>query len=177
MPSPAISWAAVEAAIATWVNAATGLFVIWTGQNNPRPSDDFAQLKLLDLPLPPGQPELVSSYNPAAPSGQEIEFDWRVHGDFTVSINFFSAAVIGNTAARAVATAARNSMWLESNRAALAAVAVAVVEIGTVRNLTALIDTRYEGRAQLDVRFRACDGASETTGYIATVNVTGSPTE
>lgn len=171
------SWSAVEQLLQAWVASASGIPAIWSHQSVARPELPFATLKH-DGGSSKGIPERDLSYDSQAPAGQEITISTREHTEFAVSVQVFTADVVGDNAAPAILNRVRNALGLEGQVNAFAVQSLAMVDRGTVQNLTDLLETRFEGRASLDVRFRVSDGAADKTGYIATVGpITGTTTE
>lgn len=175
--SSAVDWAAVETALQAWVQAActgvTGFQAVFAQQSAVRPPEPFATIKH-DGGGARGLAETSLVYNGAAPAGQEVELNTREHTEFTVSVQVFTKDVLGAASASALANRIRNAAVKQLQGDAFATVNLAVVDRGTVQNMTDLLDTRFEGRAALDVRFRVSDGAQDKTGYIATVGPIGS---
>ena len=166
--------ASYENVLHDWLAAKTGLKVILGDQGGPRPGGaGYATLKVTEGQTL-GQPAEVRRGDNPAPSGNggdEVEFDAILRGEVLAQVQVFTTATTGNSSARALLSAARAALELPSQRAAFRAAGLALIDRGTIQDVTALLETRFEGRAALQVRFHAVQKVSEFTGYIATVNV------
>lgn len=175
----AANWASVENAIRQWVITATGISrVYWADQTQVRPATaDFPFFTLRrDFGRTAGVDENRTRNNPSPVAGSEILFETFAHPDFTVTLQGFSKEVSGNSSAGALVAKCARSLALEIQLDAFAADGIALIDVGPVQNLTALLDLRFEGRAALNVRFRTTDGASQTATYIQTCVPTGTVT-
>jgi hypothetical protein len=176
----AINWEAVEAALFTWVQTASGLNannVIWSDQDFEPPDDDYVTLRLGDL-VRVGQDGLTHIFDAGQPNGEEIEFRTKGVREFVVSVNAFTNQTGGGTGARALLDKIQAALALPSKRDALNAAGVGVLDEGRVQNLSQLGAADFVGRATLEVRMMITQTASEKTGYIATavlVDHTGEP--
>jgi hypothetical protein len=188
-----ISWSAVEKALVVWVRDSLSLLdalaaptgfplpgnipVIWADQNGQRPGQPFVTLRRdAGQALNPNEDELVVSMNPSPTTADEIQMDTRVVTEFTVSVQVFTKDTRGDFSANALASVIRNRLSMQSQLDAFRPLGLAVVARGSVQNLTDLLETGFEGRAVMDVRFRVTDGTTEFVGYIGTANVTESLT-
>jgi hypothetical protein len=160
---------AFENALHAWVAGAAGVEAIWSSQNAPAPALPYLTLRLVG-PVRLGD-QLASRTNLANPAGQEIERTLTEHEEWTLSVHAFASPATGASAARALLQAAALKMQLPSQRDALSASGLALVEVGDTSDLTALVGSQHESRAQMDVRLRTVDQATEKTGYIAKVGL------
>jgi hypothetical protein len=167
-----MSWPDVLDGLRVWVRSATGLGdgnVIWADQNGPRPTSSFASLRIGPLVSIGPVDEVVDLYDAGRDAGQEIEL--RVQGvrRFTVSVQVFTPGTLDATSAHALLTRAQLALALPSIRDALADAGVTVFSLGTVQNLSALKDVKFEGRALLEIGCYTLLSVSEFTTYIETV--------
>lgn len=176
LPSPPGLWENVEDAIRTWVKNASGLsdaHVLWAEQTGARPpSGDFMTIRLGDIVPLGAVDELLELTDLDRPAGQEIELRAMGVREFHVSVQAFSAATVRGNTARAQLARVQNALRLPSFRDALDEVGLSPFDAGTVRNVTELVGTKFEGRAVLDVRFYVADTVSEFVGYIDDVETT-----
>lgn len=175
-------WADAEAALFTWAhralqtaNGGTAVPVLWNFQNPPRGGKPFARLQRLSTTSLGSTDQVVLRPNPAGspPAGQELEYDTSALKEFLVSLQVFTDGVTGDTCAQALVEACQVALGRESYTQAFADAGVVVADKGTVQNLTALLETKYEGRAVLTARFRAGIQATEFGGYIGSFSATG----
>lgn len=170
----AANFEAIENALQAWVTGATGIpgdRVVWAEQNGPRPARPFATLRLGNV-ISPGltDEERCTVVEGGAP-GADLRIETVAQQEIVITVETFTAATTGNGSALALLTRAKNALSKNSQIEAFDAAGIAVVDRGTVQNLTALLDTEFEGRASLDVRIRFVDGAEDLTTWIATAEV------
>lgn len=181
----ATDWVSIENALQAWIKAGTGFdnrHAYWGGPNVTRPTDGpFAVLELLTR-VPVGSvPEVVQSDDLGRPQGEEIELaaTQMIACDFRISVFAPPARGTkpgvprGTSNAANVAEALRLSAALPSNMANLDAVGVSVFDMGQVQDVKAILGADFEGRAVLDTRIYVSSSVSEFTGYVATVESTG----
>lgn len=169
-----MNWTDIEDAIHAWCAGSSGVEgfkAVWVSQKAPRPQVPFARLQLNSSVVAGSTNERRQGFDPDAELGQEVALEVVAQTDITVSVQVFAAAPTGNDSAVAIASRLRLALSLESTLDALARVGAALVEVGSVANLAEVLDTRWEPRAAFDVTFRVADGASSTTGYIATAEI------
>lgn len=170
-----MAWSDIEAAIRAWVKGATGLTdeqVIWADQNGGSPALPFIDVRLGDL-IPVGSADGSDwVYDAGGPSGQEIVMSGHGVREFAVSIRAFSASPLGNDSARVLLSKVQTALALETARSALHAAGVTPFDNGRVQVVPAILDTAWEGRAVLQVRFYTEETVTERTTYIGTVEVT-----
>lgn len=181
------SWQDIEDALRVWVKTSTGYAdsqVIWADQTARRPEGDFITLKLTDVISFTGPDELLQLQD-LSRVGEEIEAQVMGRREFGVSLQAFSSAVcspgslvnpfplgFSDATARAALARCQLGLSLPSVRDTLAAEGATPFDIGSVQNLTALVGTKFEGRALLEVRFYCTMTISEFTTYIEHVNTT-----
>lgn len=172
----ALSWTAIEDALVAWLESAAGVGAIWANQTGEQPLMPYGTLKITGPRQSTPTPEVANVTNLDNPAGQEIEQTVIMRGEITVSCQVFSQVTAGAGTARELLQQARIALFLPARRQALADAGLALVQAGDTQDLTALLETTWQSRAAMDVRFNVVDTATERTGYIATVNVTGSAT-
>ena len=167
----ALAWATLEDAIYTWFVAASGLSrVYWAEQNVPQRDETFAVLKIIAGPIQVGTADQVAlTTNLAAPGAEVVH---TVHGDREMTLNcqVVSRTITSANTARDYLSKAQTGLFLPTRRAALQTAGWAPIDAGAITDLTALMGPDFHSRASMDVRFRIRDTATESTGYIATVD-------
>ncbi len=172
----AADWQAVENTLQAWAVRASGLpdpKVVWDGQSGARPKAPFVTLHRTGAHDLAPLPEIVVSDNPDATPGAEILIDTIAQAEFLLTVQVFTVPTVGPQAAQAIAQSMRNRLGAESEFAYFDGAGLAIVETGTVQNLTGVLDTEFEGRASFEVRLRIADGFEESATYIETVETTG----
>jgi hypothetical protein len=160
----AIDWSGARAALRAWFLPATGLAdakVIWANQNGPRPLPPFATIN------PRVAIRRLGVYDeerldPDAPG----QIDRVGQRKLTISCNAYGPGAID------LLERAQEALDTNAARAAFASAGLAVSDRGEVRDLTKLLETQYEERAQLDVVFALATASSEDAGYIESAEIT-----
>ncbi len=155
---------AIMGAVRGWVALTTGLAdgkIINAYQDAPRPSPPYAVV-----------------YRPLAIMRRGVYDEERIDSDADGVITRFALRhltirvdVFGSDAV-SLAHDACAGLDRYDVRDILAAQCLSVVSQGEVRNLTGLLQSRYEERAQFDPVFALADTSTETVGYIETVTGT-----
>lgn len=167
----AVDTGAIEQAAVQWLEAATGLPVHLAEQPGaPTPAGDFLTLRLGDVGGV-GVPREVHRDVAGAPLGEELEISAEQDGVLALSVQAFTRATTGPTAARALLSRAALALALPTRQGAFAAAGAGVLGWSPIQNLTALIDPSWQGRALLEVSLHVVESASERTGYIETVDL------
>jgi len=170
-----MAWSDIETAIRAWVKSGSGLTdeqVIWADQNGGSPALPFIDIRLGEL-VPVGAADASDwEYDAGGPAGQEIVMSGHGVREFAVSVRAFSASPLGNSSARALLSKVQTALALESARSALHAAGVTPFDNGRVQVVPAILETSWEGRAVLQVRFYTEETVTERTTYIDTVEVT-----
>lgn len=158
-----------EKAIFDFVVAASGFDsdrVIWDKQSvvAPRkgikPSLGYITLNISGGPSSQGTPEL---------SYKELDtYEKPFRRAFTVTIN-----VISNLAWLSDAQKISDSIHLDGKRSILTAAGVSVLDSGPVLDISELLDTKFEGRATVDLFMSDCVVREEVVGEVAKVGITG----
>ena len=166
-----LAWSAIENVLHAWFSKAINGTVIWSNQSGTQPATPYGMLKLTGPRQSSPLPEIAS-----IPTDDDVSIDETViiHGEITVSCQVFAAPTTGPGTARELLENARLALHLPSQRATFSRVGLALVAAGDTRDLTALIETDWQSRAAMDVRFNVVDVASERIETIAEVNITGS---
>jgi hypothetical protein len=169
-----MSWTDVEDALHDAVAAGAGLSgssVVWANQGGPRLARPFLTVRRSG-PQELGSTAIVrKDYDNTAPAGTEVQTRVRRQLSFTLSVQAFTTALTGTANAVALLDAVQAQMRKRAQLDAFRAVGIALEDAGTVQDLSAVLQTDFEGRAAVDMTFRIASETLETTGYIETVNV------
>jgi hypothetical protein len=159
--------AAIEDALYTWLVAELGIEVIMARSGKPRASATPYATILVPAPMTTG------GYDDAGeltdPNGPPSYGERAMRGDREVAIE---VEVLGPLASDYIRQAS-NSLNKLVARDALAAVGMAPKDNGTITDLTALLETDFEGRALLEVAMVFADSYTDTVPLIEHVTGTG----
>lgn len=170
----AADWQAIENALQAWGVRASGLdptLVRWADQDGSRPQPPFVELRLDHEGGGSPVPEQQVIDNPEPVAGQEILINTITHEDLTLTVHVYTAVTVGVNSARALASRMKAQIASETEIGNFDDAGIAIVETGPVQNLTAVLETKSEGRAVFDVRLRVADGFTEATTYVETVDI------
>lgn len=169
----AYDWAQVEKSLCAWVATASGYPCILANQNAPQPQKPYSVILISPVA------------NPATTMGSGMD-ERRVNAttgvvrymkfrEFGVSINTYGNTMTGNSKASALLETVVESLALQSVVNALRTDAhIEPMPVDSpVRDLSALLETRGESRAQCDVRFNMVSSLSENLGYFDHINADG----
>jgi hypothetical protein len=166
-------WSAIENALHALAVRRLGFandHVIWDQQNGARPTVPFASMRIDNDTTQAGLDEVRPPRDATSPApGADIVVETVKHTEFTCTVQVFGVAATGSSSPRALLIGLRNSLSLDSEIETLDAANLAVIEQGTVQNLTALLENDFEPRAVLAIRLRTADGAEDLTTWIETV--------
>lgn len=183
----------IEDAIRAWVKTASGLSdaqIYFANQNGAQPANlPFITILISESMRTLGaydEQEQITDLT--QPNGQEITQIVTGQRDLLVSIQAFATGTVtgentsfsfpvptgfGAVTATEILTRVQTALGLETIRFNLNAANLAPYDLGTIRRVDAVIETFYEGRAVLDVRFYSTDQALAQTGYIKEVQGVG----
>jgi hypothetical protein len=155
-----VSMTVLRKAIQDWGQSILpGVTVIWAEQNAPRPQGEFVTLKIISGPIKIGRDE--SRISETIPG----QLDIIGHRSFIVSINSYGGDAL------VLLLKLQDSLSLLSVRDPLSTAGLTVNDVGNVRDVTAVVDTRFERRANLEVTFSYVTTYDENPGYIEKVSV------
>lgn len=168
-----MNYTAFQTTLQGLVKAATGFdngHVIWQEQTRDRPSRPFVGLSIV-TDQTNAFTEDSSEDNPDSDGndGEEILLISREHVELTVQVIVYTSDIVGSSSASEIARKIRRYFGRESVTSALTP--HALVDRGTVRNATIVLETEHEGRGVLDLTFRVADQDAEATTYIETATV------
>lgn len=183
--------APIEDAIRTWIKNATALpdaQIYFQFQNGGQPtSAPFITITVPDSWRALGAyAEQTKTTNLGNPNGSEITYTATSEKDALITIQAFAENTVtfpnGNPpalpntsglTAMALLSACQTALGLDGVRYALNQAGVGVYDEGHIRQVNAVIETYFEGRAVLEIRCYLVDQATESDGYINEVTGTG----
>jgi len=158
-----------EKAIFDFILAASGFDngqIIWDKQSVAgsrkavKPTLGYITLNISAGPSSQGTPELKY---------KELDtYEKPFRRAFTLTVN-----VISNLGWLSDAQKIADSIYLDGKRAILTAAGVSVLDTGPVLDISELLDTKYEGRATVDLFMSDCIVREEVIGEVAKVGITG----
>lgn len=175
----AIDWDAIETALVSFAKASAGYAtgqVIMSDQSAPTPSGDFVMVSLGDVRIVGPFDDVATHFDAARPLGEEIEYKSNGVRSLTVTFTAVTNNVTGSSMARGIIDNLIGSFSLPSRRSILTSAGLVQYDMGAAIDLTNLVDTKFYGRAALDVNFYLTDSLSDFVGYIETVEVQGTET-
>lgn len=167
------TWTQIEDALTAWVRTASGLAdgkVIFAEQDVPEPALPYVTVRIGPV-LPVGQDELSTTTDLGRAAGQEIEMKVTGVREFSVSIQSHTDQTTGAGTSRETLAKIQTSLKLPTVRDGLNAVGLSPFDIGQIQNVSLLVQTKFEHRSILEVRFYSNETLSEYTGYINTVSL------
>ena len=172
----ALNWTNLQTAIYTAVNGAgiTGLDVSWryTLGAAPIPAKPFCTLQLTTTDLAPGA--LSATFDEFRPvAGSPTNFNLVHQRRHTLSIQVYTNTMQGTGSASDLLGQINRHLAKQSTQAALLAASIRMWQTSSVRDLSAVLDTRDEGRAQCDYALATQDTTADNIGNILTVDLTG----
>lgn len=136
--------------------------------NQPRPTLPYMGLKII---VPGARFGDDDKRNIPDKNGNPTD-NWNSGGPRMMSVSFKSYGTSHEEAYNLMALW-QSALDEENTQAALRASGIGVWTIGAVADLSQLVNTAYEGRAQLDVTFGLAANVTSNLGEIDTVPVTG----
>lgn len=172
-----IAWNDIEDAIFKWFIEGSGLpAVVWGNQDGPQPVQPYGTLLIAGPRKVGGLDQQVDVTDLDQPAGEEVSQTLTGIREVTVSCQAFAAPTVGSTPARSYLSNALMSLELPTIRQRLINAGLSVIEANDITDVSALMGTRWQSRAAMDVRFHLVDSAVEKTGYIAMVEVSNTLT-
>jgi len=178
-PADEFTWVGYQAAVRDWLVASTGIpteRVIMSNQNGPRPAVPFAEVAFDEL-VPLGAVDAVDqSFDASGDPGAEVTITSHGVRDQGVRVRVYTDRAVGDSSARVLLARAQAVLALPGARAGFHAAGATVWDRGTVAPIPAVLDTRWEGRAELEIRLYVEVQATEQVGYIETLVLTDAVT-
>jgi hypothetical protein len=167
------AWTPIEDALWEWVKVATDLpdeSIRWADQNGPRGIPPFVELRISGVNTI-GIDSTQALTDMSRPAGQEVELRTWGTRQVTVSLQSFSRSVTGDESAMSMMSdiqAAANSTAVSE---LLGSAGITVFDLGSISNISGLLDTDFESRAALELRIYAEQSWSDFVGYIERVEL------
>lgn len=171
-----IDYAAITEAVRVWVRDSASLpdgQVILQDQTGRELQPPYATVRVNGSAKAFPMDYAGSETDLTQAAGQEVERFVAGHRVITAAVNIFTKGAFGGAGATSMLSNARDRLELESVQAAFAAAGAALSEASDVRNLSALLETNFQGRAHLELKLLAVSVESERTGYISSIAVEG----
>lgn len=166
-------WKTFEDALLAWVASASGFdanHVIFAWQSKRRPSEPYAEVRILTV-TPLGSTANVQTLtNLARPAGTEVERRIDRDHELLVQVQVIAADSMGASSAYAVALDVQMALQDSTIRAALHAAGLSPFDSGVVTNVPAVVAVGFEGRGVLTMRCYASATLSRYLGYIGSVD-------
>ena len=163
---------AIEAAIYAWAAVASGaaLGAYWANQNAPMAVKPCITLLLTgDTPQGMG----AGAENVQRQVGHPGIVKVAQHARFSLSVNAWSNDVLGDNTARRILERVQASLADPSVQTAFIVAGFKVIPNNdSVNDLSAMLETRGESRAQFDVEFSKVTARTQDRGTIETVHAT-----
>ena len=150
---------------------AVGFSCIWGFQNADRLTQPLhISMEIADIISLTPYPEIETTFVVGNPNGQQVVVTSTDQVEFNLQIDVFSSASEAkNFSAKQVAHRIRSWMNLCGFQQETMSSGLTMVECGAVEALPTVLESKYESRARLNVRFRLVDGTSLKTTWIETV--------
>lgn len=170
-------WGAVETALYTWLQTATGLPVRYEfpkagAQPVPQVHGDRGELSIQSWVPRGNSPMTTLVHHPANPPAQELERVTRRAGTLVVRAQLYTAATKGPTAAFPRMLGAAAVLDTLGGQQPFQDAGLALQERGDVRNLTGVVGMGAQGRAALELRFDVREVVTDFVGAVSEVTFT-----
>ncbi len=151
----------IKSSLFNWLNTefGGGLTPIFARQNSPRPQKPYATIQLQSLSMM-GQDELrsIDDSGIATIGGQR---------KMTIDLNIYGPDALG------LMHQAQSSLSKQSVLDAFYESEIAIWNVGDAKDLTALLETNWEERAQMDVFIGFANNINDDLGIIEKVDLSG----
>jgi len=164
------TWTTIENALYAWSSGQLGIPVHWANQDVPEQDRPMATLNVRSRAIP------FAATDEQRYTATKGVFDLVQRRKLILSVNVYCSDVTGDGHALARIEALQKSVGLEAVKAAFSAAGLAVVEARGPVDLTAVLTSRFESRAQMDVVFGYVTTTQEDLGYIETSDADGTLT-
>jgi hypothetical protein len=168
-----IDWATIMSALQAFAAAQVTPSAIWSKQDAPQPAPPYCTLEIQHV-RKVGFIDARNTYmNPVGspPLGQEVEIDSVGIREFVLHIEAFTpSTLVGSSSAAALLQAAQGCISKPSVRDAMrASCGLAFIEAEEVHDISQKLETVWQGRAFLDIRFRTTVVLPDFTGYVTSL--------
>src|SRR5262249_29311933 len=151
-----VNWSEIEDALHAWLKAATGVTCIWAEQSGPQPKPPYCTLRI-DGPRRLGGADEIRQ----AADCRGVRQSAGGPRQLTPQCQAYTAGTNGRATARELLTKAQLQLALPSVRDRLSEVGLSVIDEGNVQNVSTVLETKWQGRAALDVRLGCADTTAE----------------
>ena len=158
----------IEDVLHAWLKAATGVTCIWAEQSGPQPKPPYCTLRIDGPRRLGGADELRQDGD-----GDDVRQLAVGQRELTVECQAFTSRTTGSATARELLTKAQVQLSLPSVHERFSEVGLSVIDEGDVQNVSTVLETKWQGRAALDVRIGCADSAEERVGSIESVELVG----
>lgn len=160
-----VTWdeSAIQEAIGTALHTLSDVQVVWGEQALTMARPRLVLSWVSDTPDSP-RAEL-------RPSDDGTDGDWDAIDQMrsVLQLSFYTDATQGSTGAMALARKLRSKLATSSGRAAIATSGFVVVDRTGVRNASALVDPRIEGRAIFEITLAYATATTENLSWVDSV--------
>ena len=159
---PAIDLSVERKALVDWVRSVTGFdanHVLWADQDAPRPTLPYALLKILTF--------VKVGMDENRLRDDDVEVDIVGQREMTISLNTLGVSAFENMAAL------QNSLCLDAVRELFNAANLAYASDTGPTDISQLLETVIEPRAQMDIVFHHAQVTTEDQGRIEEVELGG----
>ena len=165
------SWATIEDAISAWCVAATGLDVIWSNQDSPRPTGQYVALEAVATSIGRGWTERDDA-DPVVEGAEMLSTHVTVKR-LDVEIQCFGGAGTGTTNPANVCSDLADYAGLPSQRAAFNVAKWSPVKFDPIQNISGILNgATFEPRAIMRCHGYIIGEIPEASTYIQIVKVT-----
>lgn len=170
------TWPNVQDALYDAVKAALPTCTVYwefatsnNGAQFPIPAKPFCALNMTSRDIAPGLQGSDEVQNTTTAG----TVSYSHHRRHVLSVNVYSNTAYGANHAVALLGALKRELRKDSRILALRQAGCKAWPSGPIQDLTALLDTRAESRAQCEVLVATLESSTEATGWIETVDLTG----
>jgi hypothetical protein len=174
-----IDWRAIEDAIHSWFATATGIEVVWQGQDTSQLRYPFGTLNIISGPTKiGGDDEQRSTTNLSAPAGKEVTISYTGNRQFTVSCQINVGKPDDNDPdcnARHLMSVAAAQLETLPTKDALNAVDLSVATVEGVNTFDLVVGGEWTSRVQMDVIFNTVFNLTDLDSgqaYMANAGIT-----
>lgn len=170
----ALNWTNIQNALVAAVEGAvTGVTVVWAPQalTAPMVAKPFVTLHLASVDVAQGA--VSGTMDELRNTADPLVWQWVHQRRHVLSLSVYSNETQRAGSAFDILSQINRRLQLASVQAALLAAGVRLWQTSGVRDLSAMLDTRGEGRAQCDYALATQDTTADAIGNIETVDLSG----
>lgn len=172
-----IDFQTIQSSLVFWVATATGLPVIWNGQNRTQVPRPFAELKKIAGPIKSADDEPRRRMG-TGPQAGELFTDIVGSRGLTYNLQIFAASdKPSNANADTYISAAQAAVEHPTIRENFLAAGISVVDAVAVNDIDTVVGTGFDSRASLDLRIEVISNlvpaVDAPTNWIETATASG----